>query len=74
MNCVTCSKVLDWVAYTLVVIGALNWGFIGLFDIDVVAIIFNDMGLVTRIIYGLVGLAGLRIIYICWCDLVCNKC
>lgn len=48
------------IALTLVIIGALNWGLIGLFNFDLVATIFGgqDAGL-SRIIYTLVGISGL---------------
>lgn len=46
-------------AYVLVLIGALNWGLIGLFGFDLVASIFGDMTIVSRIIYSLVGLSAI---------------
>lgn len=54
---------LDYVALVLVIIGALNWGLIGLFRFNLVAAIFGD-SIVSRIIYVLVGLAGLYTIYL----------
>ena len=56
-------NVLDWVVLVLVVVGGLNWGFVGFFDYNVVAHIFGDMTMVTRVIYDLVGLAALYKIY-----------
>ncbi|MBE7019830.1 MAG: DUF378 domain-containing protein [Ruminococcaceae bacterium] len=51
---------MDKVALILVIVGALNWGTIGLFGLDLVALIFGgQMALVSRIIYTLVGIAGL---------------
>ena len=52
-------KVLDYVALALTVIGAVNWGLIGFFRFDLVAFLFGDMTALSRIIYGLVGIAGL---------------
>ena len=52
-------KVLYYIALTLVIIGALNWLLIGLFDFDLVATIFGTMSVVSRIIYVLVGISGL---------------
>ncbi len=52
---------LDRIALVLVVLGALNWGSIGLFQFDVVAWIFGPGAIVSRIIYTLVALAGI------WC-------
>lgn len=48
------------IALTLVIIGAVNWGLIGLFQFDLVASIFGGQaGVVSRIIYTLVGISGL---------------
>lgn len=54
---------LDWTAITLTIIGALNWGLIGLFRFNLVDSIFGSLSLVSRIIYALVGLSGLYLIY-----------
>lgn len=52
----------DRIALILVVIGAINWGSIGIFQFDLVASLFGGMGaLISRIVYTLVGIAGL------WC-------
>ncbi len=51
-------KVIDKIALVLIIIGAINWGLIGLFDFNLVATIFGDMTIISRIIYGLVGLSG----------------
>lgn len=54
------TKNLDWTALTLVIIGAINWGLIGFFKFDLIATLFGGMdSLVSRIVYALVGLAGL---------------
>ncbi len=52
-------KVVDKIALVLIIIGALNWGLIALFNFDLVATIFGDMTIISRIVYGLVGLSGL---------------
>lgn len=52
-------NILKYTAYVLVLIGALNWGLIGLFSFDLVAAIFGDMTLLTRIIYTLVGVGAI---------------
>lgn len=52
-------KTVDYIALILVVIGAVNWGLIGFFGFDLVRMIFGDMTAISRIIYGLVGIAGL---------------
>ena len=53
---------LDKIALVLVIIGALNWGSIGIFQFDLVAWLFGGQAaIVSRIIYTLVGIAAL------WC-------
>ena len=49
-------KMLEIIAIVLVVVGALNWGLIGLFGFDLVATIFGDMSLLSRVVYSLVGI------------------
>ena len=56
-------KILTYIAGILVLIGALNWGLIGLFDFNLVSLIFGDMSLFSRLIYGLVGLSAVWIIF-----------
>ncbi len=46
-------------ALALVIVGALNWLFVGLFHFDLVAAIFGNMSVLARAVYILVGLAGL---------------
>lgn len=50
---------LRYFAYALVLIGALNWGLIGLFNLNLVSLIFGDMTLLARIVYMLVGLSAI---------------
>ncbi len=52
-------KVIDKIALVLIIIGAINWGLIGFFGFNLVATIFGDMTVLSRIIYGLIGLSGL---------------
>ena len=52
-------KIIDRIALVLVIIGAINWGLIGLFGFDLVATLFGEMSVISRIVYGLVGLSGL---------------
>lgn len=55
-------KIVDRIALILGIIGALNWGIVGLFRFDCVAFLFGGQtGAISRVIYALVGLAGL------WC-------
>ena len=55
---------LAWVATILVIIGALNWGLVGFFGWDLVAALLGPMTALSRIVYGLVGVAGLYMIYL----------
>ncbi len=51
---------MDTLSLILIIIGALNWGLIGLFQFDLVAALFGGMsGVLSRVIYTIVGLAGL---------------
>lgn len=53
-------KTLDNIALTLVIIGALNWGSVGLFKFDIVAALFGGQtSVLSRIIFTVVGIAGL---------------
>ena len=53
-------KTLQVIAITIMIVGAINWGLIGLFDFDLVATIFGGMSAIgSKIIYILVGISGL---------------
>lgn len=53
-------NILQRIALVVVIIGALNWGLIGLFDFNLVGFIFDPLSVViSRIIYSLVGVAGI---------------
>ena len=52
-------KALNGIALTLVIIGAINWLLVGLFKFNLVDAIFGSLSVLTRIIYIIVGLAGL---------------
>ena len=52
-------KVIDTIALILVIIGAINWGLIGLFNFNLVEYLLGDGALITRIVYVLVMLSGL---------------
>ena len=56
------NKVLDCIALTLAIIGAVNWGLIGFFSFDLVALIFGNMSCISRVIYALVGISGLYLL------------
>ncbi len=49
---------LDWVALVLVLVGAVNWGLVGVFGLDLVDSLFGSVALVAKAVYVLVGLSG----------------
>ncbi len=51
-------KWFDNTALTLVIIGALNWLLVGIFKLDIVAVIFGNLTWMSRIIYTIIGLCG----------------
>ena len=52
-------KIIDKIALVLIIIGAINWGLIGFFKFDLVATIFGQLSVLSRIVYALVGISGL---------------
>lgn len=62
-------RALDWVALVLVIIGAINWGLVGLFNFNLIHAIFGEV--LSRIIFVIVGLAGVWMIYYA---VKCGKC
>ncbi len=54
---------IGWIAFILVIIGALNWGLVGFFSWDLVAAIFGEMTTAARVVYALVGVSALYMIF-----------
>ncbi|MBP3706995.1 MAG: DUF378 domain-containing protein [Clostridia bacterium] len=52
-------KVIDTIALILVIIGAINWGLIGIFNFNLVDTLFGTMSIISRVVYTLVGISGL---------------
>lgn len=52
-------KAINCIALTLVIIGAINWLLVGLFEFNLVDAIFGSLSLLARIIYILVGISGI---------------
>ena len=52
-------KIIDKIALLWIIIGAINWGLVGLFNFNLVDTIFGTATLISRIIYILVGISGL---------------
>ncbi len=55
---------LNWIAIILLIIGGINWGLVGLFDFDLLSVLFGKMTAFTRVIYTLVGLSGIYTIFV----------
>ena len=52
-------NIADWIALALMIIGAINWGLVGAFDFNLVSAILGVQTMAARVVYILVGLAGL---------------
>lgn len=51
-------ETLKKIAYTFVLIGAVNWGLVGIFNFDLVAFFLGNMTIWSRLIYALVGISA----------------
>ena len=51
-------KVLNIIVLILVIIGAINWGLVGIFQFDLSAAIFSEMSIFSRILYAIIGISG----------------
>ena len=47
------------VALSLIIIGAINWGMVGIFDVNLVSLLFGKDTILTNLVYSLVGISGL---------------
>jgi len=57
------SRSLEWVALILVVVGAINWGLVGIAQFDLVAALFGGSSAwISRVVYSLVGVAGVALL------------
>ena len=59
---------IDWITGILLIVGGLNWGLVGLFDFDLVAMLLGHMTMLSKIVYVLVGLSALY-----WLVRCCTK-
>ncbi|MDM0032157.1 DUF378 domain-containing protein [Variovorax sp. J22P271] len=50
---------IDWIAMVLMIVGAVNWGLLGALNVDLVSALFGSMTMISRVVYVLVGAAGL---------------
>ena len=56
------GKIMNFIknlAFVLLLVGAVNWGLVGLFNFDLVAFLFGNMSILARTIYAIVALAGI---------------
>lgn len=58
------------ISWILVIIGALNWGLVGFFNLNLINLIFGSVSWLERIIYALMGLAAIVMLF----DKKCTKC
>lgn len=58
-------KAIDYIVLVLVIIGAINWGLVGFFGLDLVAFLFGSMSVLSRIIYAVIGICELYAISFC---------
>lgn len=58
-------KAIDYIVLVLVIIGAINWGLVGFFGLDLVAFLFGSMSVLSCIIYAVIGICGLYAISFC---------
>ena len=54
-------KMLHMVAFLLVIVGALNWGLVGLFDFNLVTTLVGSMPMLEKLVYVLVGFSGVML-------------
>lgn len=65
-------ELLQKIALAITIVGAVNWGLIGFFDMNLVEQLFGSIEMLPRIIYGLVGICGLINIGIYFCKIESN--
>ncbi|MCD8378034.1 MAG: DUF378 domain-containing protein, partial [Candidatus Gastranaerophilales bacterium] len=51
-------KIVKILAFVLTVIGAINWGLVGILKFDLVAAVFGEMSTLSRLVYSIVGVSG----------------
>ena len=53
----------EWAAWIFVILGAINWGLVGIFNFDLVQVIFSTSPLLKQTLYGLIGASGFYLLY-----------
>jgi len=67
-------KILHIIASVLLLIGGINWGLYGLFDVDVVQTAFHSVPHLAKALYILIGIAAIFEIFACsYCRKSCSK-
>lgn len=56
------KSILNWIALILLIVGGLNWGLVGLFQLNLVSAIFGSAVWLERLIYILVGVAAVYVL------------
>ncbi|MFH1783629.1 MAG: DUF378 domain-containing protein [bacterium] len=54
-------NLIDWIAIILVLIGALNWGLVGIFNFNLVSAILKDRSILATVLYGLIGVSSIYV-------------
>ncbi len=54
---------IDWITFALLIVGGLNWGSVALLNVDFVSTLFGDQTLLTRLVFGLVGLSAVYVAF-----------
>jgi uncharacterized protein len=68
------SKLIHMIALCLAIVGALNWGLVGLFDVNLITKLFGTMPILAKIIYALIGLSGISLLISAFTDkTLCNR-
>lgn len=57
------KSIIDWIAMILLLVGGLNWGLVGLLEMDLVQLLFSSIPMLMKLVYVLVGLSALYMIY-----------
>ncbi len=66
------KRILKYVVFALTIIGALNWGIVGLFDFEIISYYLGESTLLCRIIYTIIGLSAIFTATFAMID--CKKC
>lgn len=53
---------IDWTTLIILSIGGLNWGMVALFNIDLVSTLFGELTVLSRLVYGLVGVSAIYLL------------